>query len=779
MIVKIKKLKNLGIFENYSWDASLSEFKRFNVIYGWNGSGKTTLSKLFDCLENGSHSDYPALEYEIECTSSQKFKNAEAFDKKVRVFNQDYVTRNLKIIEGKANSITLVLGEENKELVEQIKKDEITLYGDPQTPASTGLIQSAKKSQEKLTAKIKEKEKAFTDIARIIAATGGEAVRSYNSKNAKTAFAKILIPTELTEEQIKHCSLVLSQKSEPEIQGIIIPDVKYVQSNTPEKLLESLTTLLKEAEDILGQTVTSNVISRLKEHADICDWVEAGIKIHSDHGSTNCEFCSQPLPADRMTELADHFNDEDRRLKAKADDLAAKLRIVYTTLNGLVLMDRARFYEEFRPQFDIASITFDAEKKGVLGKIIEIGKRVTEKKLKTTEAVPLAETIETIGFTEVLETINRLITSHNLKISNLEREKADANQKLETHYLSTIFQSAGLLETECDSLSDKINFLTNGDPEDDASIGIVGLQARIAENQGKISNTQKACDNINEGLATFLGRKELTFEPFYVKTTVDGGEKVTEQGYIIKRGESPVKHLSEGEKTAIAFVYFTVHLQDRDFDLSKGIIIVDDPISSLDANSLFQSFAFLKNAVKDAYQVFLLTHNYDFLRLLLNWVRHIPKKFGQKGYYMVNNKYNAGVRSAFLASLDQTLQDHESEYHYLFKCLYNFKSDGTILNVYHIPNIARKVLDTFLMFRVPNSTSGYEKMTTLTFDENKKTAIYKFTNDQSHITGAGFDPSLIAETQNNVKALLEMMEAVFPEHYTILVQSISPLVVEA
>ena len=61
----------------------------------------------------------------------------------------------------------------------------------------------------------------------------------------------------------------------------------------------------------------------------------------------------------------------------------------------------------------------------------------------------------------------------------------------------------------------------------------------------------------------------------------------------------------------------------------------------------------------------------------------------------------------------------------------------------------------------------------MNFDEIKKTAIYKFTNDQSHITGGGFDPSLVPETQKNVKYLLEMMDATFPEHFDILKQSIT------
>ena len=245
---------------------------------------------------------------------------------------------------------------------------------------------------------------------------------------------------------------------------------------------------------------------------------------------------------------------------------------------------------------------------------------------------------------------------------------------------------------------------------------------------------------------------------------------------MIKRNGKLANNLSEGEKTAIAFVYFTIQLKDQDFDLNTGIVVVDDPVSSLDSNSLFQAFAFLKNAVIDASQVFILTHNFDFLKLLLNWVKNMDR--GSKGnYFMIKNCYTNNCRCAVLDKMDKELAEYESEYHYLFKQLKTFQSDGTIAQSYPIPNIARKVLETFLMFRVPCGEGLYKKLerleNTTSFDKNKFTAIYKFTNDQSHITGSGFDPALVPETQKNVKYLLEMIENVFPEHYKILDESIS------
>ena len=251
-------------------------------------------------------------------------------------------------------------------------------------------------------------------------------------------------------------------------------------------------------------------------------------------------------------------------------------------------------------------------------------------------------------------------------------------------------------------------------------------------------------------LKNFLGRTDLTFES-------------GDEGYRVRRRGKPAKRLSEGEKTAIAFLYFIVQLRDQDFDLAEGIVVIDDPISSLDSSAIYQAFAFLKNAVKDAKQVFLLTHNFDFLKLLLNWLDNAGKN--KQAYFMIICAEAQDARDAQLAPLDQLLVKHPTEYHYLFKVLHSFKSDGTILSCYHIPNVARKVLEAFLEFHVPSNGSLYKKLEETTFDENKKAAIYKFANDLSHRTGKGFDPALVAETQKNTTYLLEMIKEVAPLHY--------------
>lgn len=64
-------------------------------------------------------------------------------------------------------------------------------------------------------------------------------------------------------------------------------------------------------------------------------------------------------------------------------------------------------------------------------------------------------------------------------------------------------------------------------------------------------------------------------------------------------------------------------LEDRDTDLSNSIIFLDDPISSLDGNHLFNTYAFIKAKLTDCKQLFVSTHNLDFFNLMKDFIENI------------------------------------------------------------------------------------------------------------------------------------------------------------
>lgn len=733
MLKKLKKIKNLGLFSDYTWDNNLDDFDKYNLFYGWNGSGKTTLSKLFACLEVGNTPEFSDLEYDIEHENGNCKENTQ-LNKKVRVFNQDYIQKNVQLISGKANPI-FILGEENKEIADQIKVDENTL--------NNLETQKSSKEAEKIK-KDNDKGNKFTEVAKIIGANlVGSSTRNYRKPDAEKDFATLTEKKILSADEVTKQQAVIKQEQKDKI-----PEIEF-------EVDLGLSALYEEVSNICKETVEINVISHLTENQNISEWVEKGLTLHTTE-SKQCEFCGSSLPSGRIEALLGHFNEADKKLKEKIEIKVTNLQQSIQKVRNAQLPNKAQFYTDLQTQFTSRAITYNQEKENYCSELSSMVEILNTKKQKTTEIVSFSRSLSN-NFQTSLNSVNETIKQHNKKSDNFQTEKDRAVELLKNHHLSEIFDEVKNLDKEIEECGKEILKLENGDGTD-ALLGITKLKKQITENKGKISSEHKACGTLNEQLQTFLGRAEIMFEVS------------PEGGYVVKRNKAIAKNLSEGEKTAIAFVYFVVHLKDQNFDIANGIIVVDDPISSLDSNSLFQAFAFLKNAVKDARQVFILTHNFNFLKLILNWLNRTS---GHK-YYMIKNQYSTtNGRTAFISELDKELKDHESEYHYLFKVLYTFETDGSIASVYHMPNVARKVLDTFLMFRVPNGENSYKKMEKLVFDENKKTAIYKFTNDQSHITGDGFDPSLVPEAQKNIQYLLEMMKTVFPEHYQILEEQFS------
>lgn len=234
------------------------------------------------------------------------------------------------------------------------------------------------------------------------------------------------------------------------------------------------------------------------------------------------------------------------------------------------------------------------------------------------------------------------------------------------------------------------------------------------------------------------------------------------------RNDQPALHLSEGERTAISFIYFLKSLQDSSFNLQQGVVVIDDPISSLDANSIYSAFGFMKARIKDAGQVFVLTHNFTFFRQVANWFKFVPAK-----KYMLKASIGSNGRSAHLAELDPLLSKYESEYHYLFKTIVDTSRlpDGTELAVYYsMANVARRLLETVLAFKLPDKVGDFNKQleAVVNFDTGKKARIIRFTHSYSHLPGISepeHDLSILSESKAILTDVLSLIRTVDEVHY--------------
>ncbi len=790
MISQINRIKNHGlVFRNYKKTEGLPQFRRYNLIYGLNWTGKTSLSRLFEAVAGKAIKGSPELEFEIEDTAGTKLnRGTRAYKGKIKVFSNDYIEDNFKLIEGQANALSVLLGAENVDIQKSIAADEMILKGDPNNPLMKGkrsLLEEARK--EKLL-KERERGEKLTDIAKVIGVDCvGYAKRTYRRPDAENDIQTISNKDKLDNDAAGNCRTALQQKSMPELDYVPVGKLRVgVEGSNEER--DALSVLSTACEELLQRTVPSKRIGRLAEHADISQWIEDGLKLHDAHGSKCCEYCTQEISSLRTIQLSQHFTTDGDSLK---DDLVEILRTIEDVrgqLDRLTLPNPAQLYDELRGGFNDAGSRFIETRTQVLVELSQLQEAVKAKHNKTYEKVDLPVILDGEQLLKCLGEINKCIEENNIKTANFDAVKEESYQSLKKHWLSTIVNAIHTLDDSIKSLIKNIDVLQNGDPKNSQEIGIVGIEARIAANLVKISSTEKACAEINDGLVQFLGHDELRFVSQPSGDVAYTGDVGTQSlGFSIERGGLPAISLSEGEKTAIAFVYFTVDLQSHGFELKNGIIVLDDPISSLDIGLLYRTSVYIEKKLKSVHQLFVLTHNYDFFNQIKKWFANAfgDEKDSSAEFFMLGNHFDADskTRTARLLPLDPLLRDFESEYHYLFKKLCDFDQDNsseggtTISVVYNYPNLARKLLECFLAFRVPTRGSFYAKMLKLqkvnkAIPSQDIGVAYQFVNSHSHLdTKSGlsqFDPTLPLNCKENIRLVLRLIELADSKHYRMM-----------
>lgn len=567
------------------------------------------------------------------------------------------------------------------------------------------------------------------------------------------------------------------------------PKTKFENEQSEDLNLFSKNCLLK-ASDLLSKTVSNQIIVRLKENNDISKWVEQGLIIHRSHNSSKCEFCDSVLLKEKLDQLYQHFNDEDKKLKLEVDNLIKKIDWLYRFIETTNYYDKNLLYDELREEYQKFCVNFDLQKSKLLEQINQVKNDLYAKVTKTTEVIKLNSTFNFSAFDASCKNILNISTRHNKKTADFENEKNKAKSELKNHFLSTVSEEVMALEIDIKNHEEELKKILDGDSND---LGINALNKKISDNRIKISTTHQACEHINKDLEKFLGRNQLVFMP---NPKTDLNENVNDTkidaGYIIKRGDQIVTNLSESEKTAIGFVYFITHLKEKEFKINDGIIVLDDPISSLDSDLLFKTFSFIEMKLKTAGQLFILTHNYDFLNQLKKWfineinsdediTQHKGEFFMITNNYDITKKYRVGV----LSEMDELIKNYESEYHYLFKQLLLFQEENPInqkvllKTIYNYPNLARKLLECFLSFRVPKKANFYSKLMSLkelnpAIKSEEIGYVYSFVNSHSHLDSKSglvqFDPTLTLNGTECVSKVLKLIEHADSHHYKCMVK---------
>jgi wobble nucleotide-excising tRNase len=780
-IARIQRIRNCRIFRDFLWPRSdLPDFGRFNLIYGWNSSGKTTLSDLFRHLQVKE----PIVEGDVQFVVDGNIINGSSLatitSLPIRVFNRDAVDRIVFENPDKEFPPIFVLGEESGEKqrqVEQLQKEAAKAAADQRDWES-------KKSRAE-TAYESFCEDRAREIKNLLTTSGGGPYNNYNKSDLKNT-AEELNTTKppghlLTVEEREKC---LSTKS-----GVPKERIEPLSAQLPDLAL-----ITEQVEKVLGRSIQSKVLEELVSDPVVAAWVNQGLPLHSGHrASDKCRFCGQPLPKDRLNQLQAHFNDEFNRFQGEVDALMEAITSAKESVATLQLPARALLYPHFATEYG-EQVRILKGQSEIVGHYFEALSSALEAKKKDpftaltlppflTSANPPAEppgTLEKIfqavfyGLASLgniigqvaYKRINELISKHNELTDNFSKEIENARRSLEKDEVLKVLSNyrAKLL-----SIDEAKKGLTNTNKR------VQNIQKQTDTIKQAIRNHQKPANELNKEMAAYLGRDELRFD-------------VRDTGYAISRKGQPAMHLSESERTAIAFMYFLKTLNEVGFDLKTGVVVVDDPVSSLDANSLFSAFGYMKERTRTAGQLFVLTHNFSFFRQVKNWYHHLPNQnkkdlsLRPARFYQLNMFIRDGQREASLAPLDPLLEQYESEYHYIFKKIYEeAERDDTgvpLDQCYSLPNLARRLVEAFLSFRYPAWAGDIStQLDRVEFDIAKKIRILRFIHTYSHhgyIPEPEHDPFILAETRAILADVLKLIEVADPEHFRGMKELVAP-----
>lgn len=752
MLKSLKKIQSFGVYNNFTSSADLADFNDKNIIYGWNYSGKTTFSRVFSTLEHrNAHPDYPAGKFSFELGDGTKLDETNFKDRAplVRVFNSDFIESNLSWDGGAFNPI-LLLGEDTIEAEKKIDKLEALV--------------------ERCRIGYKKKQDEDKDVDKLISTLKTNTAKQIkNTLNIVEAYSAT------------HLDKTISILPNPVNQSLlsdaeVTSKLKKALSTSSDRLdrVQNISIQLGAAEffdkcnaKVMETPAFSSVIEYLRDNPSISDWIETGLSINE--GKQSCEFCGGKIEEERIRGFKSHFSKDLAKYKEELKGLirnAESLTKVYVPLN------ENQLYPEFRANINEMNIDIETSIKSYNNQIDGL-----ISSLKAKLGAPFSEIDETLYskahenlIKESLKKLNEAIDQSNKATENFDSEKKTAIDELKKHYAATFL---------IDNKIEKQNYkrkLYSSHKEKYRKIA-ENLKTEIQELQASISKAQKGREILNEYISDFLGRDEISIDV----VEIEGYER-----FRLSREGSIAKNLSEGEKSAIAFSFFLTKLGELK-DLSQAIVYIDDPISSLDSNHIFQVNALIKEYFFEksenpdngslqwqckCKQLFISTHNFEFFSLL----KELPLNNKKSSYFQV--KRVSGKESK-IVNLPKSIEMYSSEYHYLFSIIHRFhesedKEDLELLM--SIPNAVRRFVELYTYSRIPSFTRDtVDQRAEQLFGAQESKRILKVLHYFSHLNNIerlANNSDLICDIGNAVEDIIKHLKT-DKAHYEALLSSVA------
>ncbi len=673
-MIKSINVKNVATFDNQG--IVIDDLKRINFIYGGNGSGKTTIANYLDGL-----SREPSAHYK-DCSVDWIDNERE----EIRVYSKNFKENNVVNAVGMPGVFTL--GSASKEAKEKIDnlKEEIQE------------IQKEINQHENSIKALNSKETAHYENLRSDLWTTIYKAHEYYSEVLKGYKTKENFASKIMEE-VGHLSAESGVNIElPEEKDLKKHyDILFAPDNQAEYPLISFPNENGKIESIINNKIWESKItgkqdvgiSGLIDKLNSSDWILKG-KHFLKEDSDICPFCQQPTITPTFRQQLEDYFDESYRDKLSqlekskssyeevAKSLMDKLEEI-AQMSKTVLKD---FIDADMVDICISQIRKDDEYNKVM---------ISDKQKEPSRSVELKHfKREMERLAEIINATNNKIEEHNKIIRNKETEKRNFKDELwrimaikARDEVNEYNKKRKGTEKGISSLTNKRNDYLKIKREKENEITILG---------NSITSIRPTIDRMNGTLRLY------GFNTFSIV------ESVKAPGcYEIQREDGTIatKTLSEGELTFISFLYF-IQLSNGSTDKNKisnnRILVIDDPISSLDSSSLFVVSSMLKEIFKkirddkeyvknDIKQVILFTHNVYFHKEV-TFVDRRSKDNDTRFWILRKNK-----ESSTIECYDKNNPIHSS-YELLWKELKKSQENNEHISA---QNIMRRIVETYFV----------------------------------------------------------------------------------
>lgn len=734
MITEIK-LKNVATFDSDK-TIEIRNLKKVNFIYGANGTGKTTISNfLYD------EKDIKYSECELSWENDSKIDTL-IYNKK---FREDHFGNNSKL-----NGV-FTLGKATKDEIELIdsKKVELKNYKEQYTTRKKSLEKAEQEKEEKVNT---FREKVWKTIYHKFKGTFKEAF--LGAIKSKDLFYKRVL---------KECN----DNSSP----ILTLDELKIQAETifgenpkridPFTVLEYGNLIDIENDEIWKTKIIGKAdvkIAKLIQKLNINDWVIKG-KEYLKQTNKTCPFCQEETITESFKNQLEDFFDEDftNNLKTIKEQKNEYLRLASNIVNQLNEIENS---EKENSKTKLNFSLFSANLKTLISEF-SVNKEILQNK----ESEP-SRNLELKSVKEQLDSINTLIQNANQLISEHNKIVADYDTK-KTELIGSIWKY--LVEENKVDLNNHINEVTNIGKSidgikkqyDDFKEKHRVLKVEIDKLSLDVTSSEPTVIQINNTL------KSYGFNNFTIVKSVK--EK---NHYEIQREDGTLAEstLSEGEVTFITFLYY---LQIVKGSLEEGkisddkILVIDDPISSLDSSILYIVSTLIKDIIRklrngngNVLQVILLTHNVFFHKE----VSFIDGRTTRRNdtHYWILRKVDK------LTSVQEFEQENpiHSSYELLWKELKNES------NLVSVQNTMRRIIENYFRllgkYRDDRLIGKFETKE----DQDICRSLISWINDGSHTIN---DDLFIEYQDDTIDKYKKIFKAIFEktkhlEHYKMMMQ---------